>query len=155
VIDYVEAGSQDHIETVRELFIEYAESLNFSLRFQNFEQELKTLPGEYKAPEGNLYLAFKDGKAIGCVGVRRITDEVCEMKRLYVKPEHRRKGIGKRLSEIVIEKARGAGYRRMRLDTISKMKEAMGLYSSLGFEKIEPYCYNPIEGAIFMELELL
>jgi ribosomal protein S18 acetylase RimI-like enzyme len=145
--------SQD-IELVRALFTEYAESLGFDLRFQDFEAELANLGAHYAAPNGCLLLAMYEGRTAGCVGMRQLSEGVCEMKRLYVRPQFRGLKIGKALTEAVIEKARTIGYVSMRLDTVPSMKAARALYLSLGFTDIEPYRYNPIEGTAFMELKL-
>ncbi|HKM75689.1 MAG TPA: GNAT family N-acetyltransferase [Candidatus Bathyarchaeia archaeon] len=122
--------------------------------FQDFESELRNLPGEYAPPAGALMLAFEEEQVAGCVALRRIMDDTCEMKRLYIRPVFRRKGLGRRLVIAVIEEARRIGYVRIRLDTLPTMNEAISLYRSLGFRKIEPYRHNPIEGACFMELRL-
>lgn len=144
----------DQLETVRQLFQEYAEELEFELDFQDFKEELARLPGEYASPDGALLLAIYHGQPVGCVAVRRIGDKSCEMKRLYVQPACRGRGIGKALAVSAINTAIRQGYRSMRLDTIDNMSEAIGLYNSLGFERIEPYRYNPIEGACFFELKM-
>jgi len=154
MIRVVKNRRKEYIEDVKRLFREYEESLGFDLSFQNFEEELATLPGEYAPPYGCLLLAEHEGKIVGCVGLRKIEKGICEMKRLYVVPQFRRKGIGRRLAAVVIEEARKIGYRSMRLDTIETMKEAISLYKSLGFKEIEPYRYNPIKGARYMELIL-
>ncbi len=166
VIEYVEVRGGHQVQRAKDLFDEYARSLGFSLRFQGFEKELKQLPGEYAPPGGCLILAMDSGNAIGCVGLKpsgteeqpqsvSSSERFCEMKRLYVQPQHRRGGVGKKLSEVVIRRASKIGYTRMRLDTIITMKEAIELYRSLGFGEIDPYRYNPIEGAVFMELKLI
>jgi GNAT superfamily N-acetyltransferase len=146
----IRPASLADLDEIRVLLREYAAWLEVDLRFQNFEEELAGLPGEYAAPRGCLLIA--DGA--GCVALRRIDDETCEMKRLYVRPEQRGSGLGRRLVLAIIEEARGIGYRRMRLDTMPKMGGAQRLYESLGFRDIAAYRYNPEAGARFLELEL-
>lgn len=136
------------------LFKEYAESLGIDLSFQNFNEELANLPGEYAPPNGCLILAMIEKLAVGCVALRKVSEHVCEMKRLYVQPPFRREGVGRKLALKVIEHARASGYKRMLLDTLPPMKEATSLYRSLGFKETDPYRFNPVEGAIFMELSL-
>ncbi len=148
------AQTEEQIKVVRELFVEYAESLNFDLCFQNFEKEVTKLPGEYVSPAGRLLLASVDEKTAGCIVLRKISGDVCEMKRLYVRPKFRGRGIGRNLATTIIDDARAIGYKQMRLDTLSSMKEAIALYQSLGFTTIEPYRHNPLEGAVFIQLTL-
>jgi ribosomal protein S18 acetylase RimI-like enzyme len=139
---------------VRQLFLEYAASLGIDLCFQGFEQELAGLPGKYAPPEGALILALVDGKPAGCVALRLIDAELCEMKRLYLRDAFRGLGLGRALVMRIIEEARTRGYHAMRLDTLSSMVAAQRLYASFGFSYIEPYIYNPVEGAQYMELKL-
>jgi ribosomal protein S18 acetylase RimI-like enzyme len=141
-------------EVVRALFLAYAQSLSFELCFQNFSAELDGLPGAYAPPEGRLFLAMVDGEPAGCAALRKLEDSVCEMKRMYVKPDFRGLGLGRRLAQQVILAGREASYRRMRLDTIRTMEAAIAVYRSLGFRSIAPYYENPIEGAEYMELTL-
>jgi ribosomal protein S18 acetylase RimI-like enzyme len=136
------------------LFTEYVDSLGFDLHFQEYEREYAQLPGEYAPPDGRLCLARCEGKVCGCIALRKIDKYACEMKRLYVRPHYRGKKIGRLLSEKLITEARTMGYKSMRLDTIPQMTAAIALYRSLGFQEIEPYRYNPIPGALFMELTL-
>lgn len=149
-----EVKTPKHVEIARALFREYADSLGFDLSFQNFEQELAEIPGDYAPPGGRLYLAFEKGQPAGCIALRKISDDVCEMKRFYVCPLFRGKGVGKRLAALVIGEAREIGYKRMLLDTVPAMKRAISLYRVLGFRPIPPYRKNPIPGASFMELVL-
>jgi epoxyqueuosine reductase len=142
----------DHLPIIRTLFREYEASLPFDLSFQSFEKELKALPGRYAAPSGRMLLAKHGDAFVGCVALRQIGEGVCEMKRLFVQPALRGKRIGKALARAIIEEARRIGYKRMRLDTV--LEPAKSLYRSLGFREIPPYQHVPIEGVIFMELEL-
>ena len=128
--------------------------MGFDLCFQNFDKELAELPGEYTPPDGRLIIAIIEKKIVGCVALRKLADGICEMKRLYVKPVYRGKGIGKRLAKFIIEEGKKIGYTYMRLDTVPAMKEAIALYCSMGFYEIKPYRENPIEGAMFLELNL-
>jgi ribosomal protein S18 acetylase RimI-like enzyme len=148
------ARTTEDFSRARDLFGEYASSLQFDLDFQNFEEELAGLPGGYAPPEGRLLLAWVQDQVAGCVALRKIDREICEMKRLYVRPSFRRLGVGRILTLAIIQEARKIGYSRMRLDTVPAMKEAQILYESLGFQKIPSYCYNPVPGAIFLELNL-
>ncbi|MFB0555358.1 MAG: GNAT family N-acetyltransferase [Phycisphaerae bacterium] len=155
MLEILKAESDDNLEWVRELFGEYADTLDFGLDFQNFEEELANLPGDYVRPKGCLLLAIYKGQSAGCVGLRKLSEGVCEMKRLYVREKFRGLGIGRALTEAVIEQARRIGYNYMRLDTVPAMEAARALYVSVGFKQIGPYRYNPIEGAVFMELRLI
>ena len=136
---------------VRALFLEYAAALGVDLSFQQFDEELASLPGDYDP----ILLARWDGELAGCVAMHPFGSDVCEMKRLYVRPEFRKYGIGRALALRIIEEARARGFRTMRLDTLPSMQNAMKLYESLGFRDIAPYRYNPIEGSRFLELTLV
>ena len=146
--------TDEDIELAKELFEEYADSLGIDLGFQNLKEELANLPGCYARPEGCILLARYNEEIAGCVALRKLSDGICEGKRLYVRPQFRGLKIGRKLTETIIEEARKIGYMRMRGDTLASMKTAQALYASLGFKQIESYCYNPIEGAIFVELVL-
>jgi len=151
----LQVQSLEHVEQARQLFLEYGESLGFSLCFQSFDKEVAGLPGDYAPPDGRLLLAEHEGKIAGCVALHKLSDGICEMKRLYVRPEFRGKALGRALAERVIQEARAIGYARMRLDTIvGKMDSAIALYRALGFREVPPYRENPIAGAIYMELKL-
>ena len=152
----LEANSPEKIAQARALFLEYASSLGFSLCFQNFQQELDTLPGKYAPPDGVLLLAVEEtGEAAGCVAVRPLDDEACEMKRLYLRPSSRGTGTGRELVETAVAWARRRGYHVMKLDTVpGKMDAAIRLYRSLGFMECAPYYETPIEGSLFFTLAL-
>jgi len=146
------------LDATRDLMNEYARALGVDLCFQNFAHELASLPGEYDAPSGRLLLAFVDDEVAGCGAFRALADvdyaNACEMKRLYVRPAFRRFGLGRVLAQALIDDARRAGYSTMLLDTLDDMEAARGLYTSLGFEEIAPYYYNPIAGAHYLKVEL-
>ncbi|MGY0374599.1 GNAT family N-acetyltransferase [Clostridium sp. JNZ J1-5] len=154
IVEFRYVTGQDMIEKIKQLFLEYVHSLKVDLSFQNFEEELNTLPGKYGQPRGVLILALVDGKEAGCIALRNISEDICEMKRLYVRDCYRGLGIGKKLITIVIQEALKINYQYIRLDTLPMMKNAQALYKSLGFYDIDPYVYNPIDGAKFMELKL-
>jgi len=142
------------VRQVEQLFREYAAGLDFPLDFQGFDEEVEQLPGPYAPPGGVLLLAELEAKAAGCVGLRPLDRATCEMKRLYVRPGYRGRGVGRRLAERVVEEGRSRGYDRMRLDTVPAMTEAIALYRALGFSEIPAYRFNPIRGALFFELRL-
>lgn len=135
---------------VRTLFVDYARELGIDLDFQHFDAELAALPGKYAAPAGRLLLAWQDAEAAGCVALRPVGGDTCEMKRLYVRPESRGAQLGRRLAERICDEARVAGYARICLDTLSSLRAARRLYESLGFEPVEPYVFNPVPGAMFL-----
>jgi ribosomal protein S18 acetylase RimI-like enzyme len=147
--------AREEMGMVRILFREYAGSLGFGLCFQGFEQELAGLPGRYAPPTGCLLLATAGGELAGCVALKKLGDGVCEMKRLYVRSRHRGTGLGRALAEQIIREAKRLGYEAIRLDTVpSVMGSAVALYRSLGFRDIPAYYFNPVPGALFMELLL-
>jgi ribosomal protein S18 acetylase RimI-like enzyme len=136
-IRILRAEKDEHLEVAKELFMEYARSLEFSLGFQDFEEEIADMPGHYDPPGGCILLAFVGGKPSGCVALRKLEKGICEMKRLYVRPGYRGLGIGKTLSEMIIEEAKIIGYGKMRLDTLSSMKKAISIYRRQGFREIK------------------
>lgn len=150
----VQAETPEQIATARELMVEYAETLGFELCFQNFDEEMRALPGKYAPPSGRLLLAYCDGKAAGVVALRPLdTPRVCEMKRLYVRPGYRGKALGRALAERLIAEAAAAGYTRMRLDTVpGKMDRAIALYRELGFREVAAYYPTPVRETVFLEL---
>lgn len=152
VISYAK-GAED-MAHLRALFTEYQQWLNVDLCFQGFDEELKNLPGKYAEPSGCLLLA-RDGDAIaGCVGMWPLAEGVCEMKRLYVRPQWRGRGLGRRLAIEILAEAKTRGYRIMCLDTLPQLTTALALYKNLGFAETEPYYDNPMEGVSYLQLDL-
>ncbi|MFQ5742987.1 MAG: GNAT family N-acetyltransferase [Acidobacteriota bacterium] len=149
-----QAKSTSEISAARALFEEYADWLGIDLCFQDFDAELQALPGNYSPPSGRLLLAWEEDEPVGCVALRRIDSAACEMKRLFVRPSHRSRGIGRKLAKAIICMASEIRYSRIRLDTLPSMGEARSLYVHLGFREIPPYTYNPVPGAVYMELSL-
>jgi len=148
-----DATSETDTTAVRELFLDYQAAIGVDLCFQGFREELATLPGAYSRPSGRLLLAVDGPKILGCVGLRALGGSDCEMKRLYVRPEARGLHLGRLLVTTVLAEARTAGYRRVLLDTLPSMSEAIALYRSLGFTEVPPYCHNPVAGALYLALE--
>lgn len=153
-IEFQWVSGENLLADVKELFTEYEQSLDIDLDFQDFAAELETLPGKYAPPDGALLLAFLDGQAAGCIALRKASEDISEMKRLYVREAYRGYGLGRQLTRMIIDEARNRGYSYVRLDTVPSMPVAQHLYLSLGFYDIEPYVYNPIAGARFMELRI-
>jgi putative acetyltransferase len=152
-LEYVKYTT-DELEEVKSIFIEYAEYLEVDLCFQDFEKELKTLPKVYAPPKGCIILAKQDNQTVGCVALKPIGEGICEMKRLYVRPQARGMGLGRMLVEELIKFARESDYATMKLDTLPKLKEAIQLYSSFGFTKTTAYVYNPLPEVVYMALIL-
>lgn len=152
--EIIDAHHSQFIPEVRRLFLEYVDSLKVQLDFQNFDEELKSLPGAYAPPQGALLMAISDQEFAGCVAMRPLEKNISEMKRLFVRPQWRGTKLGRLLAETIIQRARTVGYEFMRLDTLPSMERARKLYSSLGFYEIEPYRFNPIAGTSFMEVKL-
>jgi ribosomal protein S18 acetylase RimI-like enzyme len=154
-VNFIQAQTPEQIDEARSLFREYAAWLKIDLCFQNFERELAELPGDYVPPGGRLLLAYDSSQLAGCIALRRLEEQTCEMKRLFVREEFRGQGLGRQLIAGIIQEAKQIGYRNMRLDTLPpKMNDAIGLYRSYGFKEIAPYYKNPVPGALFMELNL-
>lgn len=154
-VTFIAAEGPDMIEEARQLFLEYARSLNVDLCFQNFEEELNSLSEKYGPPDGTVILAYVDGRSIGCAALHKLNGDICEMKRLYVKDCCRGLGIGKKLIARILEEASERNYRLIRLDTLPTMGKAQALYKEFGFYDIEPYVFNPIQGARYLEKELV
>ena len=154
MIQITQCQTDDDLREIRVLFGEYIESLGFHLSFQDVEAELAELPGRYSPPEGRLLLARHDGATAGCVAMKKLGEGVCEMKRFFVRPTFRGKGIGAALARAIVSEGRSAGYRSMRLDTVPSMKSAINIYEGLGFRDAEPYVFNPVAGARYLELIL-
>lgn len=150
----LQAETDEHLGQARLLFAEYVASLGFDVSFQNVADELARLPGRYAPPSGRLLLALYEDRAAGCVALKQLNDETCEMKRLYVKPQYRNLRIGKALVDALIREAQMVGYQRMRLTTVMTMERAISIYQSWGFKEIPAYCYHPVPGTVFMELML-
>lgn len=157
-IDIVTPSTAVALDALRDIFREYASSLKVDLCFQDFDQELITLPGEYAEPRGALLMAYVDGQVAGCCALRPMDSvdypNACEMKRLYVRPAFRGLGLGRQLAEAIMDTARIAGYDDVLLDTLDDMEAARTLYEDLGFEEIPPYYHNPIAGAHYLKAEL-
>jgi len=149
-----QAASPELIRRVRELFVEYSESVRVGFCFQGFTEELAQLPGEYARPSGRLFVVLDEERAAGCGALRRLDERTCEMKRFYVRPEFRGRGLGRELIHTLIESAGEIGYLRMRLDTLPSMTAAIALYRTLGFREIPPYWANPVPGVVFFEYDL-
>ena len=153
-MDIISADLPEWVHEARLLFEEYAASLPFDLCFQNFERELAELPGAYAPPAGRLLLGRHEGETIGCVALRPLSESICEIKRLYLRPRFRGQGAGRGLVLAAIRESRQIGYERIRLDTHTSMEEAIALYRSIGFAPIEPYAIVPLPDVVFMELPL-
>lgn len=157
-ISLITPASPEEVEAVRVIFQEYADSLSVDLCFQDFEQELTSLPGDYQAPRGALLLAWVDDDVAGCCALRPIDNvdyvNAAEMKRLYVRKAFRRFGLGRMLAEAILDAARMGGYSTVLLDTLDDMEAARTLYEDLGFEEIPPYYHNPHAGAHYLKVDL-
>ncbi len=158
VVELTTPQTSAELHAAREIFREYATQLGIDLCFQNFEQELAQLPGDYDAPHGTLLLARVDGQVAGCCALRALPQSdyvgAAEMKRLYVRPAFRGLGLGRQLAAAVLDAARVTGYSCVLLDTLDDMEAARQLYEDLGFEEIPPYYHNPIAGAHYLKADL-
>jgi GNAT superfamily N-acetyltransferase len=146
--------TEDDIEIARYLLLEYGRLRSFDIALGDYDKELAELPGEYSLPQGCFLIAFYNDDPVGCVALRKIDDDFCEMKRLYVKTKYRGIKIGKALVLEIIKEACQIGYKIMRLDNHPWMKEAEFIYKSVGFKEIEAYRFNPIKGVKYFELDL-
>ena len=146
--------SESDLAITRQLFRAYADALPIDLGFQNFEHELASLPGEYAAPRGALFLARVDGAAVGCIGLRPFSEDVGELKRLYVRPELRGRGLARALVSTAIGAARRIGYTALVLDTLASMDAAIRLYESFGFQRTAPYYHNPLADAVYFRASI-
>ena len=154
-MNLIQAQTPEQVEQARRLFREYADWLQIDLCFQNFEKELAELPGDYVPPGGRLLLAYDSAQLAGCIALRRLDQQTCEMKRLFAREAFRGKGLGRQLITAIVQEAKQIGYEYMRLDTLPpKMNSAIALYRTYGFREIAPYYQNPVPGALFMELNL-
>jgi ribosomal protein S18 acetylase RimI-like enzyme len=150
-----EAETAGDVNEAHTLFEEYAAGVGISLCFQNFDQELANLPGDYASPSGRLLLARLEGEVAGCIALRKLDDKTCEMKRLYLRPEFRGKGLGAKMVHALLDEAKQIGYSKVRLDTLpGRMDEAIGLYRSIGFKEIPAYYDTPFGDTLYMELDL-
>ena len=154
MLEIIPATTAVHFQVIGDLFREYERLLQVDLCFQQFEAELASLPGKYAPPHGALLMAVVDGQAAGCVAMRPLVDETCEMKRLYVRPAFLGRGIGRKLALTVIDQAKIAGYARMCLDTLETLKPALALYNHLGFVERSAYYENPLPGVVYLERNL-
>ncbi len=157
-LQIIEAQSAGELAQIATLFLEYRQLLGIDLCFQGFDAEVAELPGGYAAPDGTLLLALIGSEPAGCAAFRPLRDvdypNACEMKRLFVRPEHRRDGLGRLLTQDLMDRALKAGYSTMLLDTLDDMEVARGLYQSLGFVEIPPYYFNPLPGAHYLKVDL-
>ncbi|HRD67568.1 MAG TPA: GNAT family N-acetyltransferase [Candidatus Competibacter sp.] len=153
-MNLVQAQTASDIEIVRVLFREYQRFLGVDLCFQGFEEELATLPGRYAPPAGRLLLALDGAHAAGCVALRPLDEGICEMKRLFVRPAYRGRGLGRDLAVQIVNEASALGYATMRLDTLEGLDSAMRIYESLGFRRCAPYYANPLPGVVYWERTL-
>lgn len=153
-MNIIRAHTRKHVDEIRTLFREYEAFLGENLCFQGFEEELAGLPGKYAPPQGVLLLAMTEDRAAGCGALRKLEEGVCEMKRLFVRPEFRDLGLGRTLAQHLVDEAIRLGYSTMLLDTLDRLKRAMAIYASMGFLPTEPYYQNPLKGVVYWKLDL-
>jgi ribosomal protein S18 acetylase RimI-like enzyme len=153
-LQYITPTNESQLQDAISLFNEYANSLNISLEFQHFKEELNIINSMYGSPTGCLLLVYEADHAIGCAAYRKIGEGICELKRMYIKPNYRKKGIGQKLVDMLCDKAQQNGYTLMRLDTLDSMIPAITLYHNNGFYNIDAYYHNPNVGVIYMERKL-
>ena len=155
MIEIKSARFPEDLKLVVAIFREYVASPSVSLDFQGYESEFASLPGKYAAPDGRLFLLWKDGAVVGCAALRKVDGSICEMKRVYIRPAVRGKGLGRRLIESILAEAREAGYSRVCLDVLPEFFAAQGIYESLGFRPAPPITFNPVPGTKFLSLDLI
>jgi putative acetyltransferase len=153
-LEYFNPSSEEDYENVIKIFNEYQQYLKVDLCFQSFDEELKNLKTIYKKPKGTIILAHYYGNIVGCIALKPIEVNNCEMKRLFVKPSYRGLGIGKKLVDLVLEVAKENKYDFMKLDTLTKLNEAVNLYESIGFVKTNSYVFNPLQDVLYFEKKL-
>ncbi len=153
--EFTEVKSDKDYKTAIQLFKEYASQIGVDLEFQNFSNEIEEIERQYSRPKGVIFITYNEARSpLGCFGIRELEDSICELKRMYLKKEARGLGIGKRMLSKSIEIGKQLGYKKMRLDTLPTMQSAINLYKKVGFHEIEPYRYNPVDGAKYFEIEL-
>jgi len=153
-LEYILPNNTAQFNDAIGLFQEYANSLNISLAFQNFDEELKIINNMYGSPTGCLLLVYNQSEAVACAAYRKMDEHICELKRMYIKPDYRRQGIAQKMMDLLCDRAKINGYQLMRLDTLDTMTPAIHLYSKNGFYNIDAYYHNPNERVVYMEKAL-
>ncbi len=154
MLNIIEVKSKEQLDEIQKLFREYEAWLGFDLQFQDFEKEVTSLPGKYAPPRGTILMALFNENIAGCIALKPLNESICEMKRFFVRQQFQGKGIGKKLAELIVEKAREIGYTKMRLDTHNSFQAAIGIYKKLGFKETSPYYHNPMPDVSYWELVL-
>ena len=147
-------STEEETIEAKKILQEYADWLDLDMCYGNIAKEIKEFPGEYGPPGGKFYLAYEGMEVVGSVALRMWKGDICEMKRLFVRPVHRSKGLGRILARFIVDEARKMGYKRMRLDTLPHMVAAITLYKSLGFREITKYRISPTDDAVYFELDI-